>query len=102
MAGTLRVKAAAPRSPSAACLPVAFGSLAEEAAGLSGDPGVWVVGELANRLRELAVCEVGEGDLLEDRAQVGPHRDPHLPQALCVPGIAGGLRRGVLDVRQRA
>ena len=52
--------------------------------------------------RQFAGDEVGEGDLLEHRAQAGPDRDPDFLQVLGVAAVLDRLGRGRLDVGDRA
>src|SRR6266511_5539586 len=65
---------------------------------LTRHPGVRVIGQLADRLRQVARGQVGERHLLEHGAQVGPHRDPDLAQVLGMTPVLGRLGRRVLDV----
>ena len=69
---------------------------------LPGDPGLGVLGELVDRLRELTAGDVGDGDVLDDPAQVRPHRDPHAGESGRRPRVLGLLGRAAADRRERA
>src|SRR4029077_9749556 len=49
---------------------------------LAGVPGVLFVGQLDDVLGQLAGGYVGDGDMIEDLAQVGAQRDPDLLEHL--------------------
>ena len=44
--------------------------------------------ELVDRLRQLTAGDIGDGDVLDDAAQVRPHRDPHAGRAAAAPGYS--------------
>src|SRR3984885_9461509 len=67
-----------------------------------GDPGIRVRDELLHVRREFPGEHVGQGEVLEHRAQAGPDGDPDLLEILGGPGVAGRLRPEAPHLGQRA
>src|ERR1019366_4328145 len=65
-------------------------------------PGVRIGGQLLHRLGELPRDDVGNGHLLEYRAQAGPHRHPDVLEVLGRPLVAGHLRAQSAHLGQRS
>ena len=64
-----------------------------------GLPRLRVRGDLAHLVRKGAVCEVGERDRLEHRAEVGPKRDPDVTELLGADwGFEHTVRRNLARV----
>src|SRR5215216_4772133 len=71
-------------------------------AGSVVDPGFGIAGELEDGFGEGSVGEIGEGDGLEDGAEVGTDGDPDLPQGFGGARVLDGLRVFAPDVCQGA
>src|SRR5215211_1914422 len=65
-------------------------------------PGVRVLDQAPDGLRQPVLADIRQGDLLEDGAQIRAHRDPDVAQALGRAGVLGVLGSPILDVRERA
>ncbi len=64
------------------------------------DPGVGVGRHLLHVGRKAAGNDVGQGDLLENGSEAGPHGHPHLLEVLGRTAIGGHLRPVTADLGQ--
>ena len=65
------------------------------------DPGLRVLGQLVDRLRQPSGGDIGDGDVLDDAAEVGAHGDPDAQQRLGGTAVLGFLGRPAADAGER-
>src|SRR6476646_96489 len=77
-------------------------TLPVERARLPRHPGLGVVGQQVDRVRQAGVGDVGDGDVLDDVPEALAYGDPHARQLAGHAGVLGLLGLPAADGRQRA